>query len=198
MRVVGRMAGAIILRIAYGYELQDVNGHDPLVDLVDAAIGQFSASTLPGAWLVDVMPILKYVPVWFPGANFQKFAKEWKECLSVMVEKPFNFTKQQMAEGVAPPSFVSNLLENEASLTADDIYNIKWAAGSLYSGGADTVCWLSFVSFRNSCSPAAVDCLRYLFIVPCHDVVPRSAEESSGKAFRRFARYVSSTAPIIG
>lgn len=141
------MAGAIILRIAYGYELQDVNGRDPLVDLVDEAIGQFSAATLPGAWLVDVMPILKHVPLWFPGGNFQKLAKQWKECLNLMVEKPFNFTKQQMAEGVAPPSFVSNLLENEASLTADDIYNIKWAAGSLYSGGADTVRRLISASF---------------------------------------------------
>ncbi|KAF7967529.1 hypothetical protein HWV62_33982 [Athelia sp. TMB] len=135
---VRRTAGAIILRIAYGYELQDINGRDPLVDLVDEAIGQFSASTSPGAWLVDVMPVLKYVPEWVPGATFKKLARQWNVCLNSMVDKPYDLTKKQMADGVAPPSLVSNALENEASLTAQELHNIKWAAGSMYSGGADT------------------------------------------------------------
>ncbi|KZP21003.1 cytochrome P450 [Athelia psychrophila] len=135
---VRRTAGAIILRITYGYELQDNNGRDPLVDHADKTVSQFSASTLPGAWLVDVLPILRHVPEWIPGANFKKLAREWKASLQELADRPYNFTKQQMAKGVAPPSFVSYLLENEASATADELHNMKWAAGSLYSGGADT------------------------------------------------------------
>lgn len=127
-----RMSGAIILRIAYGYELQD--GSDQFVDLADKAVLQFSTSTTPGAFLVDVLPFLRHVPAWVPGAGFQRLAKEWRDCLTEMVERPFAFTKQQMAAGTAPPSFVSNLLENEASLSAFDLKNIKWAAASLYSG----------------------------------------------------------------
>ncbi|EGN99071.1 hypothetical protein SERLA73DRAFT_181862 [Serpula lacrymans var. lacrymans S7.3] len=42
-----------------------------------------------------------------------------------------------MAAGVAPSSFVSNLLE-ESNLTAHEEHVIKWSAASLYSGGADT------------------------------------------------------------
>lgn len=50
-----RLAGAIILKISHGYTIEPA-GPDPLVDLADEAVLQFSLSSAPGAWLVDVMP----------------------------------------------------------------------------------------------------------------------------------------------
>ena len=32
-----------------------------------------------------------------------------------------------------------NLLQEESNLSASDLYDIKWATSSLYSGGIDTV-----------------------------------------------------------
>ena len=32
-----------------------------------------------------------------------------------------------------------NLLQEESNLSVSDLYDIKWATASLYSGGADTV-----------------------------------------------------------
>ena len=32
-----------------------------------------------------------------------------------------------------------DLLQEESDLSASDLYDIKWATASLYSGGADTV-----------------------------------------------------------
>lgn len=112
-----RAAGAIILKIAYGYELQ--GNKDALVDLVDRAVLTFSLSATPGAWLVDLLPFLKYVPAWMPGAGFKRTAKEWGAILEEMVDVPYNFTKQQMAAGTAPSSFVSNLLEGKKLSTND-------------------------------------------------------------------------------
>jgi cytochrome P450 len=132
---VRKTAGAIILRISYGYELQ--GDHDPFVELADKATVQFSLSTAPGAFLVDFIPFLKYIPAWVPGAGFQRIAKEWSDTLNDMVDMPYNFTKQQMGAGIAPPSFTSNLLETSA-LGEKEEFNIKWSAASLYSGGADT------------------------------------------------------------
>jgi hypothetical protein len=103
------------------------------VDLADRATEQFSLSTTPGAFFVDVMPFLKHVPTWVPGAGFQRTAKEWSNTLNEMVDMPFNFTKQQMAAGIASPSFTSNLLEGKM-LSAEEEFNIKWSAASLYSG----------------------------------------------------------------
>lgn len=95
---------------------------------------QFSAAVTPGAFLVDVLPFLRHVPSWFPGAGFKRTAKEWRDCLTEVVEKPFAFTKQQMAAGTAPPSFVSDVLQDEASLSEEDLKNIKWTAASMYTG----------------------------------------------------------------
>ena len=54
---VRHTAGAIILRISHGYEVKE--HQDPFVDLADRAVEQFSTSTAPGAFMVDVMPACK-------------------------------------------------------------------------------------------------------------------------------------------
>ena len=38
----------------------------------------------PGAFLVDIIPILKYVPEWFPGANFQRKAAMMRKHTAIM------------------------------------------------------------------------------------------------------------------
>lgn len=53
-----REAGAIILKVAYGYEIE-AHKEDPLVTLADHAMDQFSKAMIPGAWLVDMVPIRK-------------------------------------------------------------------------------------------------------------------------------------------
>ncbi|KAH7916689.1 cytochrome P450 [Hygrophoropsis aurantiaca] len=132
---VRKTAGAIILRISHGYEVKEHN--DPFIELADVAVNQFSASTATGAFMVDIMPSLMYVPEWFPGAGFKRKAREWHATLEQMVAQPYQFVKDQMAAGIAPKSFTSNLLEGK-TLSAEEDHVVKWSAASLYSGGADT------------------------------------------------------------
>lgn len=52
--------------------------------------------------------------------------------------------REQMVSGIAPPSYLRNLLQEEdtkkeKSLSAEEEFTAKWTAGSLYLGGADTV-----------------------------------------------------------
>lgn len=56
---VNRGAGAVILKIAYGYTIESHKA-DPLVDLADEALVQFSLAGQPGAWLVDIFPFCMY------------------------------------------------------------------------------------------------------------------------------------------
>lgn len=56
---LSRTAGAIILNMAYGYEVQD--DEDPLVELVDRAVRGFIAASQPGSFLVDAMPFRELV-----------------------------------------------------------------------------------------------------------------------------------------
>ncbi|KAG6865993.1 hypothetical protein C0991_009665 [Blastosporella zonata] len=128
---VRHTAGAIILRISHGYEVKE--NKDPFVELADRATEQFSLSTAPGAFLVDVLPILRHVPAWFPGAGFQRKAKKWAATLVDMVDMPHNFVKQEMAAGTAQSSFTSSLLEGK-HVDPEEEFDIKWASASLYSG----------------------------------------------------------------
>ncbi|KAG2141325.1 cytochrome P450 [Suillus clintonianus] len=132
---VRHTAGAIILRISHGYEVKEKN--DPFIDLADRAMDQFSRATAPGAFMVDIMPLLAKVPEWFPGVGFKRLAREWHQTLEEMVDAPYKFVQDQMDVGIAPKSFTSNLLEGR-TLSVEEDHMVKWSAASLYSGGADT------------------------------------------------------------
>ncbi|KAJ9656519.1 hypothetical protein H2198_004868 [Neophaeococcomyces mojaviensis] len=129
-------AGAIILKIAYGYTIEP-HSTDPLISLADSALEQFSQATVPGRWLVDILPFLRFVPSWLPGAGFKRTAKEWEATASRTVEIPFRFVKDQVERGTAPNSFLGEFLQTEKLSTKQE-FEIKWTAVSLYTGGADT------------------------------------------------------------
>ena len=55
-----RTAGAIILKIAYGYTIEPA-GSDPFVELANRALEIFSESVIPGKWIVDIMPFRMFL-----------------------------------------------------------------------------------------------------------------------------------------
>ncbi|KAG2072078.1 cytochrome P450 [Suillus decipiens] len=132
---VRHTAGAIILRICYGYEVKENN--DPFIDLADRAMDQLSRSAAPGAFMVDIVPFLANVPEWFPGAGFKRLAREWSRTREDMVTIPYKFVQDQMDAGIAPMSFTSNHLAGH-TLSAEEEHVVKWSAASIYGGGADT------------------------------------------------------------
>ncbi|KAJ7477078.1 cytochrome P450 [Mycena galericulata] len=132
---IRKTAGAIILRISHGYPVKENN--DPFVHLAEQATEQFSLSTAPGGFMVDLIPALRHVPTWFPFTGWRVKANAWAATLNQLVEQPYSFVKHQMAAGTAPVSFTSALLEPK-QLTPEEEFDIKWSAASLYSAGADT------------------------------------------------------------
>lgn len=56
----------------YGYEVEPSN--DRFVTICDAAVRKLADSFFPGAVAVNVIPILRHLPSWMPGAGFQRFA----------------------------------------------------------------------------------------------------------------------------
>ncbi|CBF85201.1 protein CYP620E1 [Aspergillus nidulans FGSC A4] len=131
--------GAVILKIAYGYDIEP-HGKDPLVALANESLANFAVAGTPGAWIVDTIPFMKYLPSWFPGTGFKRTAASWKQTLLTTIEKPYRLVLKQLESGKYPDSYLSNLLEETKGrpLSADEEQVIKWTAGSLYTGGADT------------------------------------------------------------
>ncbi|KZV96425.1 hypothetical protein EXIGLDRAFT_609205, partial [Exidia glandulosa HHB12029] len=52
--------------------------NDPWLALCDEAVEIFSRVTVTGAFLVDALPFLRYVPEWMPGAGWKRQAREWR------------------------------------------------------------------------------------------------------------------------
>ena len=85
------------MKISYGIDVQESN--DPYILVAEEAMRGVSEAGVPGAFLVDVFPVLKYVPSWFPGAGFQKKATHWREVNKFLIEKPFSYVKEQLVRG---------------------------------------------------------------------------------------------------
>ncbi|PFH48216.1 hypothetical protein AMATHDRAFT_76851 [Amanita thiersii Skay4041] len=122
-------SGAVALKIAYGYELREDLNVDPFVAMAEQMTQHFSHTHRPGAYLVDYIPALKYIPAWFPGAKFKRQAKLWAEDITRTIDEPHKFVKQKMATGTAEASFTSNSLEAHPELEQE----IKDVASAVYT-----------------------------------------------------------------
>ncbi|KAF1849093.1 O-methylsterigmatocystin oxidoreductase [Cucurbitaria berberidis CBS 394.84] len=133
---IRKEAGSVILKITYGYTTV-AHGNDPLVDLAGKTMEQFAEATVPGKWMVDLLPFLRYLPDWFPGTAFKGTARQMKIQLKKCVEQPYQFVKQQMREKKHPNSFLSQCIDDIGTDPEMEFVH-KWAALALYLGGADT------------------------------------------------------------
>ncbi|KAJ7828642.1 cytochrome P450 [Mycena leptocephala] len=131
-----QMAGEIIMSMAYGIDV--LPSDDPYVALANKGVHSLVVA-LVNRYLVDVFPALKYVPKWFPGAEFQRKAEEWRKLARAMVDVPYTETKRQMECGTAPRSFTSDALHTLRESDGGIYYgeeDIKASAGTMFSAGA--------------------------------------------------------------
>ncbi len=96
----------------------------------------------PGQYLVDFIPILKYVPEWFPGAGFKRTAREGWELAQDLQNKPYAWAKEQLDQGKARPSFFTALMEAKGLATDDPEEEqriIKKASAVMYASTMSSV-----------------------------------------------------------
>jgi hypothetical protein len=100
MSLIGNRSGIAgsMIHLTYGLPIKRVN--DPWIAIAEAGMHVFTSAAVPGKYAVDVLPILKYLPDWFPGAQFQREAKEWKEIFTRFIEAPFKAAKQGMVSTI--------------------------------------------------------------------------------------------------
>ena len=78
------------LSLAYGLQIQPEQGQDPFIQLAETAVKSISAAASFGAFFVDVIPSLKYIPEYIPGAGFQKKARIWRKIQEDFKEIPYS------------------------------------------------------------------------------------------------------------
>ncbi|KAG9013448.1 hypothetical protein FRB94_002522 [Tulasnella sp. JGI-2019a] len=133
---IHRSTGEVMQSITYG---DSFDGETDLVEMASENVRNFGKA-LTG-YIVDFLPWLRYLPEWFPGAQFKRDARRFRELAYTTRWLPFNMTKRQVADGTATPSFTLSLLEGyadgESEKQNDDI--ISAAAFTLFGAGSDTI-----------------------------------------------------------
>lgn len=133
---VRRLAAANVLEIAYGIEVAAEN--DPWVKLVEQGVESFGRAVTPGAYLVDWIPALKYIPAWVPGASFKRRAAEWRQLVEHMLHAPLDLVKSQIAGGSPVPSLSAELLQHGMNGQPVDEEIVGNCAGIAYAAGMET------------------------------------------------------------
>jgi hypothetical protein len=113
------LVASTTLSMTYSINVRPYN--DPFVAIAQEAGDDASELFIAGAFLVDILPILKYVPAWFPGANFQRKAAIMRTHSENLRNAPFAEAKNLMV--FTPRSFLFQLL--------DDTCAGKWRQYSL-------------------------------------------------------------------
>lgn len=93
-----RVSAAVVMSTAYGYDIQPKK--DYLIEIAEDATVRICMAMVPGARLVNHIPILRYLPTWFLGAEFQRFAADTKKLTTQMKEIPFKWTQKKMVNTV--------------------------------------------------------------------------------------------------
>ena len=80
--------------MTYSINVQPSN--DPYIKIAEEAMGAVAELLIPGSFLVDIIPILKHVPEWFPGAKFHSKAATMRKHAARIRNKTFEATEKLM------------------------------------------------------------------------------------------------------
>ncbi|KIP07825.1 hypothetical protein PHLGIDRAFT_29862 [Phlebiopsis gigantea 11061_1 CR5-6] len=133
--------GSLSLSIAYGIETQEEN--DPYIMHAERTLEAANAAMVPGAFLVDVFPALKYIPEWMPGASFKTKARIWKYSSLWTLNTPWEVVKRRMTliQDLIEPATNPAYMESVCKSAVGSIYVGNSTLGILYSFFLAMVCY---------------------------------------------------------
>jgi hypothetical protein len=67
---------------------------DPYIKIAEEGIRAAGELLIPGAFFVDIIPFLKYVPEWFPGAKFHSKAATMRKYAARIRNTTFAATEE--------------------------------------------------------------------------------------------------------
>lgn len=105
--------GSTIVDVVFGIERRK----EYLIEIATEVVSMFAEAAVPGAFIVDTFPartssrrpveccclhahpadVVKYLPRWFPGANFWKKADRMRFLLDEMRQEPIKEIRKAMA-----------------------------------------------------------------------------------------------------
>ncbi|CAE7168317.1 unnamed protein product [Rhizoctonia solani] len=83
-----------MFRSLYGYEVESSN--DPLAKRTQKLISYLACALLSSNYLVNVVPALRHVPDWFPGAGWKREASKWRKEKESLVDELYTIGLENM------------------------------------------------------------------------------------------------------
>ncbi|KAI0263924.1 cytochrome P450 [Gloeopeniophorella convolvens] len=130
------LQGEVMFSMTYGY---DIKGRDDRFLVLARDMSELGTGmTIPGATLVNELPLLRNIPTWLPWLSYQPLARVGREWWEEIQLAPIQFSKQIIEAGTATHSLaLENLrdthLMNDAEREKAELH-IGSALGSLYAG----------------------------------------------------------------
>ncbi|KAF9232730.1 cytochrome P450 [Melanogaster broomeanus] len=126
------------MSVVYGYEASSMR--DPYVHIVENGMHTLDMTlSSTRTLLLFTFPFLLNVPTWAPGGAFQRRAMELKKLTRQMVDVPFKYVQDALAQGTAAPSMLSVALQDiDSERDADQVETLKGVAATAYAAGAET------------------------------------------------------------
>ncbi|KAH7333663.1 cytochrome P450 [Rhizoctonia solani] len=131
---------SLMFEIAYGYKLQ--SPHDPFFKEAALAYHNLASASMHTNFLVNVFPIMTYLPDWLPGTGWKRTAREWRIQQEKAKIEPYEWLKAQITSGMHQPSLLGALLQDYGLLSglssADRDERLREVGSILFGGGTDT------------------------------------------------------------
>ena len=98
-----RTVGSTITRVAYGIDASSAVGRAYLRAAEDT-MDCFNTVFRPGRYLVQILPWLRYVPAWVPGAGFQRDFARWRPVVREVLDGPWAAAKEKRVRDLSEVS----------------------------------------------------------------------------------------------
>jgi len=96
----------------------------------------------PGGTLINVIPILRYIPPWFPGASSQRAVAKAKKLWLAYKNEPFEYVKSRLLAGSSKDCVLTALLKQrmkDDGATFKEEDDLKETMSNVYLAGTETV-----------------------------------------------------------
>ncbi|KAG2368400.1 cytochrome P450, partial [Suillus spraguei] len=145
---------------------------DPEVVSIRRCLEHFRASMRPGAYLVDRVPLLRYLP------GYGKQLYEWHHEELELFRHQLRHVKSEVNQNIAGPSFAKTLLKNteELQLSTDEM---SYLAGSLFGAGSEVTSHATYYSLRTDLFviQIAVRMTSIIMAAACHPLAQAKVHE---------------------
>ncbi|KAJ8508558.1 hypothetical protein ONZ45_g9169 [Pleurotus djamor] len=125
---------SFLLSIIYGVP-PTLDASDPLIMWVDEVGESVTQASLPGAYLVEFLPWMMYLPRWM--CPWRRRAEAWYDETYAKFSEMYSDVRVRMETGVQNDCIVSTLMEEQAKGRLTDEEAI-WSAGTIYVGGSES------------------------------------------------------------